>query len=82
MALVKNNCSHSVYCIYNVTSHFFIKNSFKIYYGVSGPRISYCSMVGWSVVSAIGPWSVRQCSVVGDQLAGGRLVGGFKKTQK
>ena len=33
-------------------------------------------MVGWSVVGALGRWSVGRWSVVGSL-----LVGGFKKTQ-
>ena len=37
---------------------FFIRRSFKIYYRISGPHISYWSMVGWSVVDALGRWSV------------------------
>ena len=40
---------------------------------MSGPHISYWSMVGWSVVS--GRWSVGRWSVVVGQLAGS-----FKKT--
>ena len=64
-ALVKNNYSHSLYCIYNATSQFFIKN-----YGISGPLISYWLMVDWSVFGALGRLLVDRWSVVG-----GRLVG-------
>ena len=42
-------------------------------------------MVGWSVVGALGWWSVGRWSVVGGggrwSLVGGWLVGGFMKTQ-
>ena len=34
---------------------FFIRNSFKGCYGISGPDISYWSMVSWSV-HLIGDW--------------------------
>ena len=44
------------------------------------------SVVGWSVVAVTGQWSVGRWSVVGWSVGrwsveGGRLVGGFKKTQ-
>ena len=68
---------------------FFIRNSFKIYYEISGPHIFCWSMVGWSAFGALGRWS--SWSVVGGRLVGwlvgrwsvvgGRFVGGFEKTR-
>ena len=83
---MKNNHPHSRYCIYNTISNLFVRNSFKIFYGIFSPQLSYWSMVGWSVVSLFGRWLDGQWSVIGWSVVkwlvvGGRLVGGFKKTQ-
>ena len=85
-ALMKNNHPHPQYCIYNTISNLFVRNSFKICYGIFSPQLSYWSMVGWSVVGLFGRWSDGRWSVIGWSVGrwsvgGGRLVGGFKKTQ-
>ena len=51
--------------VYNTISNLFVRNLFKICYGISGPHISYWSVVGWSVVGALGRWSL-----LGDRLVG------------
>ena len=69
----KYKYSHSRYCIYNTTLHFFIKKfSFKVCYRISGPQISHWSVIGQSAVSTFGWWSVDRCLVVGGRLVGGR----------
>ena len=46
----------------------FVRNSSKIYYGISGRHISYWPMVGWSVVGAFAWWSIGRWPEVGDRL--------------
>ena len=58
----------------------------KFFYGISGPQISYGTVVTWSMVCAFGRWSVSRWSAVGWSVGrwlvvGGRLVGRFKKTR-
>ena len=51
--------THILDIVFTTQSHiFFIRNSFKLFYEISGPQICYWSMVGWSVVGALGWWSV------------------------
>ena len=49
---------------------FFNQNLFKIHYGYFGHQVTYCSVVGWSVVGTFGRWWVGRWSV--SQLVDGR----------
>ena len=73
----KKTSSHSWMCIYNMTPHIFIRNSFIIY-GIFGRRICYrCYrlVAGRSVVGAFGRWLVSQWSVAARWLVYWLVVG-------
>ena len=47
--------THILDIVFTTRSQIFLsKISFKICYGISGPHVSYWSMLGWSVVGALG----------------------------
>ena len=74
-----------LYLSYNL--FFFICDSFQLKHKVSGPQISYCLTVTWSVVNAVIMRPFGLCSVNGDSLAGRCSVSGawlgdaFRETQ-
>ena len=78
----KKNIAHILDIVFITRPRMFLSEiHLKFFYGISGPQISYGTVVSWSMVCAFGRWSAIGWSVGRWLVVGGRLVGRFKKTR-